>query len=191
MKRRLFMTCFSLVCLLLLFWQSSLCPQEKPGESRPKPKPIEGVWTEISHEMEGEIVSLLVPIPPLPNMPITGHYIWKISKDTIERGSDRKDRFPLDRASYELNPGGLEGAIDAIPLDDKTKDKEKKGKRKKGLGIYCVRDDYLIICFGRGSRPKSFTSSEDNPNQVHVLRRGRLDDRNWIQGGSSAKSKDK
>lgn len=65
---------------------------------------------------------------------------------------------------YDLNPGKQEGAIDLLPLNE---DKDKK----KGLAIYFVKDDYMIICLGKDSRPKSFTISKDNPNRVHILRR--------------------
>lgn len=139
-----------------------------------EPNPIEGVWMELIWETESGVRSVLPRLPSIPGeMTLTTPYIWRISKHTLEKGPDEKDRFPRWRYTYKLNPNNQEGAIDIIPLDE-DKDKKKKGKAKTQLAIYFVKDDYLMICFGRDSRPKSFTSSKDNPNWVYILRRSKL-----------------
>jgi uncharacterized protein (TIGR03067 family) len=96
-------------------------------------------------------------------------------------GPDRKDRFPLYRYTYKLNPEKQADAIDlnldAIDLDhvDKAQRKKIDDKEKKTQpSIYYVKGDYLMICIGRYARPKSFTSSKDNPTTIYVLRRGKL-----------------
>lgn len=181
MKRCVFLTSMCMVWFFLLSWQSLLYPQGESGKTQPKPKAIEGFWTEISYEKEGEIITMLPdPIPRL-NAPITGYYLWKISKETIEMGPDRKDRFPMYRYTYKLNPGSQADAIDlnldAVNLEIADKEKRRKlnaNEKKTQPAIYFVSGNYLMICIGRDSRPKSFTTSEDNHNRVHILRRGKL-----------------
>src|SRR5262249_24290926 len=147
-------------------------------KGQPKVKTIEGVWTAISKETEGEIISMLPdPIPRL-NAPITGYYLWKISKETIEMGPDF-DEFPLQRYTYKLNPGGQADALDLIPSDK---------KEHKGMAIYSLKNDYMMICFGRNARPKWFSSSIENPTTIHILRRGKQ--RTTGQGSTNPKRKE-
>ena len=99
----------------------------------------------------------------------TTPYLWIISKEFIERGGENDNfrDYPKKRMRYTLNPENQEDAIDLLPL------KEEKGQ-KVGRAIYLVKDDYMLICIGKNTRPKSFTISKDNPNWVHILRRVRL-----------------
>jgi hypothetical protein len=78
-------------------------------------------------------------------------------------GLDEPGKFPQYKYSYELKVRGQDDAIDLHRLGKKRQDKE--------LAIYYASGDYLMICIGWDSRPKSFTSTEDNKNWIHILRR--------------------
>lgn len=179
MNRRILLTGLCIASVFLLSWRSLLCTQETSGKA--KPNSIVGEWIEVSIEKGGiqhilpDYLDVRLGMERYRFGSVEMHksYVWKISKDRIEEGPDEKDRFPQWRYTYRLNPDDQNGTIDLIPLDA-AKGKKKTDKPKKQLAIYFVKDDYLMVCFGRDSRPKSFTSSKDNPNWVYILRRSKL-----------------
>lgn len=181
MNPRVLLTTLCIVWLFLLSWQSLLCPQEKPGKA--KPNPIEGEWTEVIREMAGVPQSMLPDLQPaMPGrMGLSSPYRWKISNKTIEMGQDMEYGFPKYRYIYKLSPGKQEDAIDlnldAVDLyivDEARRGKLNDKQKETQRAIFFVKGDYLIICNGGDTRPRSLTSSKDNPNTVHVLRRGKL-----------------
>jgi uncharacterized protein (TIGR03067 family) len=171
MRRCLLLTGLCLAGLALVTSPPLLYPQKPAGKDQPRPKGIEGVWTEVLWEEEGMLISMV----PRAMIGVNRRFhLWKISKGTIEKGETRRDAF-------ELDPGGQAGAIDLLPPD-------KKGQRT--LGIYVLKGDYLLLCFGRKARPKAFTHSEENPARIYVLRRGEVADpgaRVLPEGGKKGK----
>ncbi len=183
MRRRVLLASLCLAWCFLFSWRSSVCPQETPEKTKPKPNPIEGEWIEICRDRAGHFMSMLPELrPAIGQMGLNVSYVWKITKETIDMGPDEKDRFPQYRYTYKLNPGGQADALDLnleardLYVLDKTQRRKIDDKHRKQTAIYFVKGDYLMICIGGDARPKSFTSSKDNPTMITILRRGKLGD---------------
>ena len=149
----------------LMVCAAPLYPHTPHGEKKAKPNEIEGVWTWVSEENEGRVVSFSpAPARALGTGP-AGHgmLLWKISKDEIEMVSHR--------CAYELHPENKPGTMDLIPLDKNG----KKLLKEKHVAIYFLTDDWLFICSSPEVRPESFTTSGKPPSRfLHLLRRGEL-----------------
>jgi uncharacterized protein (TIGR03067 family) len=142
-----------------MIWTSPVFPHAKPGENKHKPNELEGIWTLVSEENEGRVLSFL---PRSSGNAGDFVLLWKISKDEIDMGN---------RYAYELNPKKQPGTIDLIRLDKDG----KKILKDRGLAIYFIKDDWLFICEGQDKRPDAFTTS-GKPSAwfLLVLRRGEL-----------------
>lgn len=150
-----------------------------------KTKGIEGIWTQVYSETDGDSSPSMKNVGPLREAGGKGfpdrvvQYVWKFSKEAVETGWDTPG-FPWFRSPYQLNPGGKMGAIDIttdilnqLPLGEK----EKKRKQEKMKGIFLLKDDLLIICFAYGNespRPETFATSPLSSSRLVILRRGKL-----------------
>ena len=170
MGRQRMLIAFLSLGLLVIPLQSGTWPEAKPGKKRAKGSEIEGVWTQAFDENQGRLRCFLPgAIHPDPFASPDAR-LWKISKDIIEIGPDNK-LFPQHRWSYQLNPENKPGAMNIIPLN---KDGEKRPDI--WLGIYYLRDDYLMINLSiEALRPEKFTTTAmPNTTWLYVLRRGKL-----------------
>src|SRR5260370_40803715 len=112
MKHGVFLAGLSVLGFFLMACGSPLCPQEAPAKKKAKANEIEGIWTQVHCETDGDST------PGMINPNFISGYIWKFSKEEVGSGFG----FPLrDNYHYQLNPGGKMGEIDMIPLDNKGK----------------------------------------------------------------------
>jgi uncharacterized protein (TIGR03067 family) len=182
MKRSVLLTGLGILGFFLMTWGSPLCPQEAPAQKKAKSHEIEGIWTQVHSETDGDSSpSMRNPgyDPPGPmrgtggNGSGLGQYVWKFSKEEVGSGWIEDQSFPIFRSHYQLDPDGKMGAMDMIPLDKQGKKMEKE----KVNGIYFLKDDILIICFAYENgapRPEGFTTSALSKSRLVFLRRGKL-----------------
>ncbi len=168
MIRSFFFNLLVLPVIALVIWVSFLWPQSGQFRS-PKGKAlIEGVWTQICYENEGDI-DLMLPGPiALNSSVLSPPYIWRISKENIDKGPNNQI-FPTERFISRFLPGNK---LDMVPTDAKGKKLPKAGKL---LAYYHLKDDYLFICWSYlgDPRPESFTTSVNTKTRMLVvLRRG-------------------
>lgn len=169
MKPRSFLSSLCIACLFLFNCSSRPCSQETPGKSGSESNALVGRWTEICTDIEGKITSRLPDIQADRWLRINHPIEWEITREIIGMQLNPMG-VPQSRFSYQLNPGGLKGAIDCTYLPDK----EDKVKPKRRFGIYFVRDDYLLLCFGGDVRPKKFSGTKENGCSIFILRKGKL-----------------
>ncbi len=171
MKHALLLTGLCIIGLSLIAPPSSLWAQATALNMQLKQKELEGVWTQVCYEIDGEVMSSL-PGSGHPNFPgaaATVPYLWKISKDYIELGPDNH-LFPNSRFSYELSPDRKIGAMDLVAIGQ---DGQKIGQGKL-RALYSMQDDYMIVCWNRDARPENFTTSKKAKGWLFILRRGKL-----------------
>ena len=172
MKWTVSMNGFGVVVVLLTAWLP-VWPQDLSADKKAKPSPIDGVWTWVSWENQGRVVSFLPRRPPAVGLGMveTGPYLWMISKNEIQCGPDDGGFIPLQRYTFELNPGNKEGLIDLVSYSKNG----QKVVETKLPAIYALIDDYLLICMSEETRPESFsTSGKPATRNLVVLRRGKL-----------------
>ena len=163
----------------------SLSLQQAHMEKKGNAKGIEGTWTQVYSETDGDSSESMTNIGPLRQPRGKGlddlvvPYIWKFSKGKVETGFDRGG-FPLFRSDYQLNPGGKMGTIDMtadIVIQIGSGQKGKKKPIEKVKGIYLLRDDVLIICFAYAKqmpRPEGFSTAPLSNSRLVILRRGKM-----------------
>ena len=76
------------------------------------------------------------------NGPTPSYFLWKISKETIDMGLDRKDRFPMYRYTYKLNP---EGQTDAVDLNLEARDLFILDKTQAEKSTISTESDWAFI----------------------------------------------
>lgn len=154
---------------------NSAAQQKASARDGAKSKGLLGFWTEVYQERDGEDFSTITNMRIWKEQPMLfGKIKWapsvrRFSTDKMESGLNRKGSFPMDRTGYRLDVDGKPGTIDFVPLDKK--------KRSVTRGLYLLRDDLLILVWGRenGPRPECFTTSKAAGTYMLILRRGKLE----------------
>jgi hypothetical protein len=158
-----------------------------PGEQAKKTidESILGTWTEVYREQEGKL-KRAIPDPVLLGMADElakrvgrqagkGGYLFPeawlfiIGRDKVQTQADRENPSPSGEFLYELKLGSAPATIDLIQIDHTG----KKLDLPKQEGIYFVKDDCLLMCFG-SPRPKRFVTSVGSNNELIFLRRGKF-----------------